>query len=80
MLDEDMAAGLDSFNNNNNANIPLDIYNIHLELSLGATTITAHTPDKMKTNFCSSSDLVLPICRARALSYTPLSLPVCAHP
>ena len=48
MLDEDRIAGLYSFNNNNNANFPLYICNIHFECnSLGATTITAHTTEKI---------------------------------
>ena len=34
MLDEDRTAGLDSFNNNNNANFPLYIFNIHFELAV----------------------------------------------
>ena len=34
MLDEDRTAGLDSFNNNNNANLPLFIFNIHFELTV----------------------------------------------
>ena len=34
MLDEDRAAGLDSLNNNNNANFPLYIFNIHFELTV----------------------------------------------
>ena len=34
MLDEDKTAGLYSFNNNNNANFPLYICNIHFELTV----------------------------------------------
>ena len=34
MLDEDRTAGLISFNNNNNANCPLYIFNIHFELTV----------------------------------------------
>ena len=37
MLDEDRTIGLDSFNNNNNANFPLYTYlicNIHFELTV----------------------------------------------
>ena len=34
MIDEDRTAGLDSFNNNNNANFPLYICNIHFELTV----------------------------------------------
>ena len=34
MLDEDRTARLDSFNKNNNANIPLYIFNIHFELAV----------------------------------------------
>ena len=34
MVDEDRTAGLDSFNNNNNANFPLYIFNNHFELTV----------------------------------------------
>ena len=34
MLDENRTAGLVSFNNNNNANFPLYICNIHFELTV----------------------------------------------
>ena len=34
MLDEDMTAGLDYFNNNNNANFPLYICNNDFELTV----------------------------------------------
>ena len=34
MLDEERTAGLDSFNNNNNANFSLYICNIHFELKI----------------------------------------------
>ena len=34
MIDEDRTAGLVSFNNNNNANFSLHIYNIHFELTI----------------------------------------------
>ena len=34
MLDGDRTAGLDSFINNSNANIPLYIFNIHFELTV----------------------------------------------
>ena len=50
MLDEDRTAGLDSFNNINNANFPLYIFNIHFELTVQEQQSQLTRLKKMKMN------------------------------
>ena len=73
MLDEDRTAGLDSFNNNNNANFPLNIFNIHFELTVSEQQQSQLTHlRKMKMNHHSPL-FYLFVARTHARS-------LCEHP